>query len=200
MTLMNDSRKSERGRIFVKQGRAAGRLDLWIMSRYNSLIKKITAEMDKYEILRPVRFLQHFVIEELSNWYVRNNRRRFWAKADDPSKMRAYLTLYQILEGICRLSAPVAPFISELIWRELTSADIKLNRQYLSVHMMPFPKPDEAQIDLKLEQTMGTVEKIVSLGRAARSRKNINALSQQLVQLPAECPLRSRYQYYRDEQ
>ena len=165
------------------------RFDLWIMSRYNSLVKKVTTEMDKYEILRPVRFLQHFVIEELSNWYVRNNRRRFWAKADDPSKMRAYLTLYQILEGVCRLSAPVAPFISELIWRELTSVDVQLNKQPQSVHMTPFPKPDDAQIDLQLEQTMGLVEKIVSLGRAARSRKNIKVrqpLAQLLVQMPGE--------------
>jgi len=170
----------------VKAG-PAERFDLWIMSRYNSLVKKVTAEMDKYEILRPVRLLQHFVIEELSNWYVRNNRRRFWAKADDPSKMRAYLTLYQILEGVCRLSAPVAPFISELLWRELTSVDLKLNQQPLSVHLTLFPKPDDAQIDLKLEQTMGLVEKIVSLGRAARSRKNIKIrqpLAQLLVQLP----------------
>ncbi len=163
------------------------RFDLWIMSRYNSLVKKVTAEFDKYEIMRPVRFLQHFVIEELSNWYVRNNRRRFWAKADDPSKMRAYLTLYQILEGVCRLSAPVAPFISELIWRELTSVDVKLNKLPLSVHLMPFPKADESLIDRKLEDAMELVEKIVSLGRAARSRKNIKVrqpLGQLLVQMP----------------
>ncbi len=163
------------------------RFDLWIMSRYHSLIKKVNAEMDKYEILRPVRFLQHFVIEELSNWYVRNNRRRFWAKADDPSKMRAYLTLYQILEGVCRLSAPVAPFISELIWRELTKGKTNNEAAPLSVHMTSFPKPDDAQIDLNLEQAMGLVEKIVSLGRAARSRKNIKVrqpLAELLVQMP----------------
>ncbi len=163
------------------------RFDKWIVSRYNSLVKKVTVEMDKYEILRPVRFIQHFVIEELSNWYVRNNRRRFWAKADDPSKMRAYLTLYQILEGVCRLSAPVAPFISELIWRELTQCDNKKGAAPVSVHMTSFPKSDESLVDLKLEQTMGLVEKIVSLGRAARSRKNIKVrqpLGELLVQLP----------------
>jgi len=165
----------------------AERFDKWIVSRYNSLVKKVTVEMDKYEIMRPVRFIQHFVIEELSNWYVRNNRRRFWAKEDDPSKMRAYLTLYQILEGVCRLSAPVAPFVSELIWRELTKCDNSKSSAPLSVHMMPFPKSDESAIDLKLEQTMGIVEKIVSLGRAARSRKNLKVrqpLGQLLVQLP----------------
>ena len=75
--------------------------------------------LDKYEITRPVRAIQQFVIDDLSNWYVRKNRRRFWAKADDPSKMRAYLTLYTILDGVCRLSAPVAPFTSELLWKEL---------------------------------------------------------------------------------
>jgi isoleucyl-tRNA synthetase len=170
----------------------ADRFDKWIISRYNSLVKKVTVEMDKYEILRPVRFIQHFVIEELSNWYVRNNRRRFWAKADDPSKMQAYLTLYQILEGVCRLSAPVAPFVSELIWRELTKVDNEKAAAPLSVHMMSFPKPTETLIDLKLEQTMGMVEKIVSLGRAARSRKNIKVrqpLAELLVQSPGSIPL-----------
>lgn len=170
------------------------RFDKWIVSRYNSLVKKVIVEMDKYEILRPVRFIQHFVIEELSNWYVRNNRRRFWAKGDDPSKMRAYLTLYQILEGVCRLSAPVAPFISELIWRELSKSDNKLNTAPESVHMTSFPKPDESLIDLKLEQAMGLVEKIVSLGRAARSRKNIKVrqpLGELLVQLPGSNSLLS---------
>jgi len=190
---LNDKAAAGKTLVEYLQGKAGAseRFDLWIMSRYNSLIKKVTIEMDKYEIMRPVRFLQYFVIEELSNWYVRNNRRRFWAKADDPSKMRAYLTLYQILEGVCRLSAPVAPFISEFVWRELTKCDSKKRAVPLSVHMMPFPKADESVIDLKLEQTMELVEKIVSLGRAARSRKNIKVrqpLAQLLVQLPEGNP------------
>jgi len=161
--------------------------DRWIYSRYNSLVRDITAAFDGYEITRPVRMIQSFVIEELSNWYVRNNRRRFWAEGDDPSKMRAYLTLYRVLEGICRITAPVAPFSAELIWTELTGAHREKVGLPLSVHMMPYPKADEAVIDAELEETMGLVEKVVSLGRAARSRKNLKVrqpLAKLIVGLP----------------
>jgi isoleucyl-tRNA synthetase len=132
-----------------------------------------------------VRAIENFVVEELSNWYVRNNRRRFWAKGDDPSKMRAYLTLHRVLIGLCRLTAPVTPFTSELLFKELMgqSPDTPL-----SVHMTSFPQSDESLIDANLEETMGLVEKIVSLGRAARSRKNLKVrqpLSELLVSLPA---------------
>ena len=163
--------------------------DLWIMSRYNSLVKEVTELFDSYDITRSVRAIQSFVIDELSNWYVRNNRRRFWAKADDPSKMRAYLTLYRILSGVCQLSAPVAPFISELIWTELTGPNRQKHGLPLSVHMTSFPKADESQIDTSLEESMGLVEKVVSLGRAARSRKNLKVrqpLSQLLVGVKAK--------------
>ncbi|MCH7948663.1 MAG: isoleucine--tRNA ligase, partial [candidate division Zixibacteria bacterium] len=164
------------------------RFDRWIISKYNSLIKEVTAQFDKYEIMRATRAVQYFLIEELSNWYVRNNRRRYWAKGDDPSKMRAYLTLVQCLQGVCQLIAPVAPFMSELIWRELTAAARKSGDDIVSVHMTQFPKADESAIDLELEETMELVEKIVSLGRAARSRKNIKVrqpLGKLLVELPA---------------
>lgn len=163
------------------------RFDRWITSRYYSLVKEVTRYFDSYEITRPVRSIQGFVIDELSNWYIRTNRRRFWAKADDPSKMRAYLTLYRILAGICRLTAPVTPFVSELIWKELTGEDRARYGLPLSVHMTEYPKPDETQIDTKLEETMGLVEKIVSLGRAARSRKNLKVrqpLSRIIIGLP----------------
>ncbi len=149
------------------------RFDRWIVSRYNSLVKNVTAHFDKYEITRPVRAIQHFVIDELSNWYVRNNRRRFWAKEDDPSKMRAYLTLYRILLGICRLTAPVSPFLSELLYTELTGENREKHGLPLSVHLTDFPTADESLIDTKLEEMMGLVERVVSLGRAARSRKNL---------------------------
>ena len=164
------------------------RFDRWIISKQNSLIKDVTTQFDKYEIMRATRAVQFFVIEELSNWYVRNNRRRYWAKGDDPSKMRAYLTLVQCLQGVCQLIAPVAPFMSELIWRELTAAARKSGHDIASVHMTQFPKADESAIDLELEETMELVEKIVSLGRAARSRKNIKVrqpLGKLLVELPA---------------
>jgi len=161
--------------------------DRWIISRYNSLVKEVIGCMDKYDITRTVRTLQHFVIEELSNWYVRNNRRRFWAKEDDPSKMRAYYVLYHILEGVCRMSAPVTPFISELIWRELMGQTNGSQGIPLSVHMTSFPEYDESLIDIDLEEKMDLTRRIVSLGRAARSRKNIKVrqpLSKLLVSVP----------------
>ena len=147
--------------------------DRWIISRYNSLVKEITASFDRYELTRPVRAMQNFVIEELSNWYVRNNRRRFWGEGDDPSKMRAYLTLYTVLEGVCRLAAPVSPMVSELFWKELQGEKRTAFGMPLSVHMTEYPKGDESLIDADLEEAMATVEKVVSLGRAARTRKNL---------------------------
>ena len=165
------------------------RFDRWIMSKYHSLAKATNADLEKYEVTPPTRAIQYFVIEELSNWYVRNNRRRFWAKGDDPSKMRAYLTLYRILEGVCRLSAPVSPFVSELIWKELLGENRETHGAPLSVHMTDYPQPDESLIDLDLEKNMDLVEKVVSLGRAARSRKNLKVrqpLSRLLVKLPGD--------------
>jgi len=165
------------------------RFDRWIISKYNSLIRQVTKSFNSYELTPPVRAIQYFVIEELSNWYVRNNRRRFWAKGDDLSKMRAYLTLYRMLEGVCRLSAPVSPMISELLWKELTGPGRTEHGLPLSVHMTEYPKADESLINAELEETMGLVEKLVSLGRAARTRRNLKVrqpLSQMLVNLPGK--------------
>jgi isoleucyl-tRNA synthetase len=164
------------------------RFDRWIVSKYHSLVKDVTESFDNYEITRPVRAIQHFVIEELSNWYVRNTRRRFWAKADDPSKMRAYLTLYDILTSVCQLTAPVAPFMSELIWTQLMGENREKHGLPLSVHVADYPVADESLIDEKLEETMDFTERIVSLGRAARSRKNIKVrqpLAKLMIKLPS---------------
>ena len=161
--------------------------DKWIISRYNSLVKEVTESFDNYEITKPTRAIQHFVIEELSNWYVRNNRRRFWAKGDDPSKMRAYLTLYQMLAGVCQLSAPVIPIVSEMIWKELMGENRGKYNIPLSIHMTDYPKADKSLIDTELETVMGLTEKIVSLGRAARSRKNLKVrqpLAKLIINLP----------------
>ncbi|MEA2030282.1 MAG: isoleucine--tRNA ligase [candidate division Zixibacteria bacterium] len=165
------------------------RFDRWIVSRFNSLIKKVSTAFDNYEITFPVRAIQTFVINELSNWYVRNNRRRFWAKGDDPSKMRAYLTLYRMLEGVCRLTAPVTPMVSDMIWRQLVGAVHNDNGQTQSVHLSGYPQANENVIDVDLEESMGLVEKIVSLGRAARARRNLKVrqpLSQLMVSTPKD--------------
>ena len=174
--------------------------DRWITSKYNSLVKDTVTSLDNYEITRPMRSIQHFVIEELSNWYVRNNRRRFWAEEDDPSKMRAYLTLFRLLEGICRLTAPVTPMVSEMIWKELHGVNREKHGLPLSVHMSEFPKADESLIDTDLELIMGYAESIVSLGRAARSRKNLKVrqpLSKLLLKLPKEVSLENLRPLYK---
>ncbi len=176
-------------RYLEKHAGESDRFDNWIISRYNSLVKDVTAALDQYEITRPVRAIQSFVIDDLSNWYVRNNRRRFWAKGDDRSKMRAYLTLWRVLEGVCRLSAPIAPFTAELLWKELVGENAEKYGLPISVHMMAYPKSDGTQIDEVLEETMDLVARIVSLGRAARTKENLKVrqpLSKLLVATPGK--------------
>ncbi|MBD3258525.1 class I tRNA ligase family protein, partial [candidate division GN15 bacterium] len=163
--------------------------DRWIVSRFNTLSKEVSDALDAYDLTRPVRAIQHFVVEELSNWYVRNNRRRFWADGDDPSKMRAFLTLYRVLDGVCRLAAPFSPIMSELIWQKLTAGKAGQNGYPLSVHMLDFPAIDESLVDSQLEETMGQVEKLVRLGRAARTRHNLKVrqpLAKMLFHVPGK--------------
>jgi isoleucyl-tRNA synthetase len=163
------------------------RIDRWIVSRYNTLVKKITARLDNYDITPPARMLTDFVIDDLSNWYIRLNRRRFWAPENDPSKMRAYLTLYNILGGVTRLAAPYIPFLTEFIWRELVPS---MDKDVLSsVHLATFPVCDETAIDNDLEEAMATAQKVVSIGRAVRAKKNLKVrqpLAGILVNLPGE--------------
>lgn len=174
------------------------RFDRWVVSRYNSTVTEATRALDRYDITRAVREIQEFVIEDLSNWYVRNNRRRFWADSDDPSKMRAYLTLYRMLEGVCRLSAPVAPFISELIWTELTGSNREKHGLPLTVHLCDYPRPVGSDIDTTLEETMETARRMVSMGRAARARHNLKVrqpLSTLMVALHGKTDLDQLLEY-----
>ncbi len=163
------------------------RIDRWIVSRYNSLVKKITTRLDGYDITPPARMLTDFVIDDLSNWYIRLNRRRFWAPENDPSKMRAYLTLYRIMCGVTKLAAPYIPFLTEYIWRQLVPA---VNKSRISsVHLSKYPVCDETTIDSDLEDAMSIAQKIVSVGRAVRARKNLKVrqpLASILVHLPGE--------------
>jgi isoleucyl-tRNA synthetase len=161
------------------------RIDLWIESKFNSLIRDVTQRLDNYDLTPPTRMINDFVVNYLSNWYIRLNRRRFWAPGDDPSKMRAYLTLYRILCDTTGLIAPYCPFTAEFFWRELTV--VSTNGRPVSVHMKQYPEYDESKIDLDLEESMDLAERIVSIGRAARSRKNLKVrqpLSEILVNIP----------------
>jgi isoleucyl-tRNA synthetase len=147
------------------------RIDLWIESKYNTLVKRVTEKLEIFDLTPPARMMSDFVINDLSNWYIRLNRRRYWGTGNDPSKMRAYLTLYRMLLGITKLVAPYTPFLSEYLWRELTISED--GQRMPSVHMTTFPVPDEKKIFPELEESMDLAEKIVSIGRAARSRKNL---------------------------
>ncbi len=147
------------------------RIDTWIVSRFNSLIKRVTDRLDNYDLTPAARITTDFVIDDLSNWYIRLNRRRFWAPENDPSKMRAYLTLYRVLCGTVRLVAPYIPFLSEYLWRELVQPNA--NASDSSVHLTTYPVCDESAIDQELEDAMALAQNIVSIGRAARNRKNL---------------------------
>lgn len=147
------------------------RIDRWIESRFNSLTKKVTERLDNYDLTPPARMINGFVIDDLSNWYIRLNRRRFWGPGNDPSKMRAFLTLYRMLHGVSRLIAPYTPFTAEYLWQEMVKPGN--GNKITSVHMVGFPKFDDSAIDTELEESMALAQKVVSLGRAARSRRNL---------------------------
>ncbi|MCL6614442.1 MAG: isoleucine--tRNA ligase, partial [Firmicutes bacterium] len=143
-------------------------LDRWILSRLNSLIRQVRADMAAFELTRAVRAIQGFVIDELSNWYVRRSRERFWGQGMGKSKMAAYRTLWEVLLAVAEMIAPFAPFTAEEIYRDLKGAD-----GLASVHFEMYPKAEETLIDPVLEEHMGLVIDLVSLGRAARNRVQI---------------------------
>jgi len=146
-------------------------IDLWVLSKYNTTVKQVTAALDEYNITRAVRLIQDFVIEDLSNWYIRLNRSRFYGGGDDPDKMLVYSRLYDILVGVCGLAAPIAPFFSDYIYRQLCGAGSK--DEAISIHLTVFPSFDDTVIQPKLEEDMAFVKRVVSLALAGRKRKNL---------------------------
>ncbi len=140
-------------------------IDKWILSKYNKLIKYCTDAYDSYDLTKVVRSVTDFVSEDLSNWYIRRNRRRFWASELDDNKKAVYNTTYEVLEGLCKLIAPVVPFVSEEIYTNLT------NEQ--SVHLQNFPVYDETKINEAIEEKMDLVRELISLGRNAREEAKI---------------------------
>ena len=140
-------------------------IDKWLLSKYNKLVKYMTNAMDEYDLNKAVRLVNSFVNEELSNWYIRRNRRRFWGSDLDISKKAVYKTTYQVLEGICRLIAPIVPFVSDEIYTDLTGEE--------SVHLASYPVCDDAKINEKIERRMDLVRDLISLGRNAREEAKI---------------------------
>ncbi len=140
-------------------------LDKWILSRFNGLVKRATEYMDSYDHMKTVRTISEFVVEDFSNWYIRRARRRFYDSALTLDKQSVYLTTYEILVGVAKLIAPIAPFISDEIYTNLTDEE--------SVHLADFPVCDSSLIDLELEEKMDLIRSLVTLGRGAREKEKI---------------------------
>ena len=140
-------------------------LDRWILSKYHQLIADVTREMDIYDHMKAVRKIQDFVTEDLSNWYIRRARRRFWGEELSLNKQSVFLTTYEVLVGVSKLIAPFAPFISDEIYTKLTGEE--------SVHTAFFPKADISLIDPHVERRMDLVRELVGLGRAAREKERL---------------------------
>ena len=147
-------------------------IDRWILSSLNTLKKEVTAAMDDYEPTQAGRLIEDFVDEHLSNWYVRLSRRRFWKTGSgEADKISAYQTLYECLETVCRLMAPIAPFFSDAIFQNLNAVTGRHDVQ--SIHHAFFPEADEALIDKSLEERMQLAQDASSLILSLRKKVNI---------------------------
>ena len=167
-------------------------LDKWIISELNILIKEVNEAMEAYELNKAVRFFPKF-IDNLSNWYIRRSRRRFWKSEDDADKNNAYQTLYTVLVELSKTMAPFTPFISETIYRNLVETqDFAFpHGNIISVHLQDFPVADKSLIDEKLNNQMEKTRKIVEMGLAARAKAKIKVrqpLGQLLVNGIKELP------------
>ena len=140
-------------------------IDKWLLSKYNNLVKNVTDAYEEYDLNKVVKYLITFLNDDLSNWYIRRNRRRFWGSELDTSKKAVYKTTYDVLSGFVRLVAPITPFITEDIYTKLTGEE--------SVHLADFPVYNEEYIDLKLENKMDLVRDLITLGRNARENSKI---------------------------
>jgi isoleucyl-tRNA synthetase len=146
-------------------------MDRWLVSRLNSLIEYVDSELSQYEVTRAARAIQDFTIDDLSNWYVRRSRRRYWRHEMNRDKMSAYATLYEVLVALSKLAAPFLPFVTEEIYRHLVAP--VADGGPASVHLCDYPAGDPALVDKDLEAGMRMVMRWVSLVRAARNRARI---------------------------
>ena len=145
-------------------------MDKWILSKLNTVVKTVDDNLNNYKITETARTLEDFV-DELSNWYVRRCRERFWAKGMEQDKINAYMTLYTTLVTLCKTAAPMIPFMTESIYRNLVCSIDK--SAPISVHLCDFPKVQEDWIDKELEDNMEDVLNAVVIGRACRNATNI---------------------------
>lgn len=140
-------------------------IDRWLLSKYNRLIKNVVNSFNEYDLNKVTKYLSEFVSEDLSNWYIRRNRKRFWGSDLDISKKSVYLTTYEVLVGLSKLLAPISPFLSEEIYRNLTGLE--------SVHLADYPICNSEYIDEELENRMDLVIDFISMGRNSRDEAKI---------------------------
>lgn len=140
-------------------------IDRWLLSKLNKLVKDVTNAMEEYDLNKATKLIVPFLNDDLSNWYIRSNRRRFWDSELTDSKKAVYLTTYEVLDTLCRLCAPITPFLTEEIYQKLTGNE--------SVHLADYPVCCEKLIDLAVEERMDLVRDVCSLGRFAREEVNI---------------------------
>ena len=140
-------------------------IDKWLLSKYNNLLKYVTESYEEYDLNKVVRSITDFVCDDLSNWYIRRNRKRFWGSILDNSKKAVYKTTYDVLVGISKMIAPIVPFISEEIYTKLTN-------EY-SVHTSDFPKYEIDKINIEIERKMDLVRDLISSGRYVREEAKI---------------------------
>ena len=140
-------------------------IDKWLLSKYNKLIKEVTEAYDEYDLNKVVKLITDFTSIDLSNWYIRRNRDRFWDNLMTTSKKSVYMTTYEVLEGLSKLIAPIASYTAEEIYTNLTGNT--------SVHLSDFPVCNEELINLKLEEKMDLVRDLISIGRNVREESKI---------------------------
>ena len=140
-------------------------IDKWLLSKYNRLVKEVTESFDHYDLNEVVKNITSFVSDDLSNWYIRRNRDRFWSSEFDNSKKAVYKTTYEVLEGLCRLCAPIIPYTTEEIYQNLTGEK--------SVHLADYPVSNEDLINDHIEERMDLVRSLISVGRYVREETKI---------------------------
>jgi isoleucyl-tRNA synthetase len=145
-------------------------IDRWIISRFNHTTDEVRKAMDRFEVVWATGHMEKFV-DDLSNWYVRRSRRRFWSSEKSADSISAFLTLYELLVGMARLTAPFTPFIAEDIYRNLVGSINGSAGE--SVHLTDYPTASEELIDEQLERKMDFIMKVVQLGRSARNEANL---------------------------
>lgn len=167
-------------------------IDRWILSELNTLIKGVDGALADYEPTKAGRLIDTFVNDDLSNWYVRLNRKRFWGKEMDKDKLSAYETLYTCLETVARLLAPFSPFYADQLYMDLTKATGRGNK--MSVHLDNFPEADESLLDSDLEARMKMAQKITSMVLALRRKVNIKVRQPlQCIMIPAVDDVQKRH-------